>query len=465
MPGVNAIAKDTVIAVGGLGTQADRAENNGGGATKTAWDSGAPTDFIDTNGGPKSADTAIAYDHAGGTPDRKFSKAGIGTGVTVGTLAYVSGTNITTGIYEITSIAGDDSWVACADITATGDNADSVLNIGGAINNLQNALDGQDGASQNRYIYTNLAETLTVAINVDIYTGSVDTRIIIKGANSSIVVDGTRPVITGNASVADGLLSFTNAADYTQWWHIDFNAGGVNKFDYCIYNPATEISSTYHVFYDCIIRGAVDATGIFIESLSWRVINCQIYDNGDGLWSDGAFTAIIGCSIHDNTGEGIKLSSGAACINNLVYDNGANGIKLADSGAASGIYYGNTVFGNNTHGFNIVNIADRNVLINNTSCGNGTGGSGYGYNMTDRANTLFFAYNHSRDGGGDANDNASGHCNLMSDPTSNSEFADFLEGNNKSGDPKFAGIGDGSEDFTPTAGSALIDNALDAGTA
>ena len=369
-------AKDTVCVVGGLGTQANKDADNGGGATKTAWDAGSPSDFIATNGGPITSETAdgTAYDHTGnGSGERCLTETGIGTGVTVGTLIsiYDTGANVDDGIYEITNVVDADN-VLVANINATDDDTVS-YRVGGALDALQNALDEplNNAASYNRYIYTNLAETLTAAIDVDTYGGSNTTDVVVKGANSSCVVDGTRPVITGNASVASGLLSFTNTSTYTQWWYLDFNAGGANKFDYGIYNAAAQSTSKLHSFYDCIIRGALDVTGMYIRSATWSIISCKIYGNGEGIHARGTGTKLNGCSIHDNTNDGVDWLSGNGSIANcLIYDNTSEGIT-GDADADYNLFEGNTIFGNGSHGVTFSSAgAEFDVFLDNTSCGN-----------------------------------------------------------------------------------------------
>lgn len=474
--------EDTVVVVGGLGTMADAAELNGGGATKVVWDANVPGDFIDVNGGPITADANAAFDYG----DKTITAVGIGVGVTEGTLCYCddgdSGNSFFPGIYEVTTVA--DNVLTFANIELSGADTDQAngvtCNVGGAIGKVDGAgLDAalangvNDATTYNRYIYVNGdldmdGGTITIVATIDVntYGGgiSLGKKLIVKGANSDCVVDGTRIIITTADSLATGLLAFYSAIDYTQWWYIDFNAAGATKADYCIYNAATETTSEYHSFFDCIFQGAADETGVFIESSFWLLLGCEIHSNGLGIWTDGGNTKIIGCSIHDNTTNGITddALSNYILMNNI-YDNGGVGIRLQN---ARCVIIGNTIFGQVSHGIDMAAGADETTLINNTLCGNGTGGSGFGINAAGFDNILYLAFNHSCDNDATAaNNNWDGHCNLMTDPTSDSEWDDFLEGNNQHGDPKFANIGDGVENFTPTSGSPLIDNALDAGTA
>lgn len=475
-------AKETVIVVGGLGTMADAIPLAGGGATKTVWDANNPGDFIGANGGPITSNNNAAFDYG----NKTISIAGIGAGVTAGTLCYCNDgaaeASFFTGWYEVTGVAA--GVLTFANISLSGidtDQANGVTcEVGGAFGKavtggvdeagLANALDASisNAIAYNRYIYVNgdtsmAAGTITIekTVDVDTGTGAINTRLIIKGANSNCVVDGTRPIITTVASLATGLLAFDDNSDFTQWWYIDFDAGGAGKADYCIYNPATDVSTTTHFFFDCIIRRALDVRGISIESPYWGIIKCQIYGNGAGIFSDHGNNLFVGNSIHDNNGIGIQLSSSTnVIVGNLIYDNTGIGI---DTDTISDFAYimSNTIFGNGGDGIRLVGAADTCVVINNTSCGNG----GFGYNLDDRGNVRVFGYNHSCDGTTTDNDNVSGHCNLMTDPTSDAEWADFFDGNNQFGNPDFANIGDGAEDFTPTAGSPLINNAVDPGTA
>jgi len=444
-------AKDTVMCVGG-GTKANSSATNGGGANKVVWDAGSPTDFIGTNGGPIIADTAVTYTNGTTT----LSKVGVGTGVTVGTLVYISGTNITTGIYEVTGQTADTLVVA--NIDATGDNTDSVVNVGGSLDTMQNAIDDamNTGVSYNRYIYVT-DEVISATIDVDTNTADDNTKIVIQGVNSSLVNDGTKAVISTAADLVSGLVSVSNPSSKYQWRDIDFNASGAGKADYCVYNASTETSAALHTFFDCRFRGALDETGVWIEAHGWGLFGCEIDSSGDGVWSNASGSIIENCSIHDNTvGPGLKISStNQRVINNIIYDNATEGITV-DSGGNGSFFYGNTFFGNASHGILIAGWAEDCILINNTSCGNGTGGTGYGYSLGDREVALVFKNNHSVDGLGNANDNADGHCNLA---ITDEEFLVFLEGSNYVGAPLFTNITDGSEDFTPTTGSDLIDNA------
>lgn len=469
--------EDTVVVVGGRGTMANAAELNGGGVTKAIWDTEAdPTKFIAANGGPIAADTGITYDHTGNpNGERNFAKAGIGTNVIVGTLAYCSGTNITAGIYEVTSVDGAGAWICCNEIDATDDNADSVVNVGGAIGKANGAgldaalaNDVNNAAAYNRYIYINgdismAAGTITTTATLDAntYSGGADTKVFVIGYNSTLAAESSI-IITTAAALANGLLQLSGPVTFYEWRNIDFNGSNVPEAgdaEYCVESTATT-TNTDHTWINCKFHNA-DNHGAYVQSSDWRFIGCEFYANGLGGAGDGVYCRVpgalfFGCSLHDNAnGSGMYFYGAITIANSLIYDNGVEGLNIESVGDKS-IIFGNTIYGNTSDGIFLDQAADSVTIFNNTSCGNG----GYGYNLdTNGSHLKYFGYNHANGNTGNGSDTT--HCTEVLDTS----WATFLNGNHQSGAPNFTNVGDGTEDFTPASGSDLIDNALDAGTA
>lgn len=74
------------------------------------------------------SETGVSYDDAGGVQDNYFTVTNEGfDGVVAGMLAYVTGTNITSGYYQVTVVT-DTNNVKIA-VTATNDNTDSTVQI------------------------------------------------------------------------------------------------------------------------------------------------------------------------------------------------------------------------------------------------------------------------------------------------------------------------------------------------
>jgi len=449
--------EDTVCVVGGLGTQVDKAATNGGGATKAAWDAGSPSDFIGANGGTITNDTNVTYDHTGnGEGERHLSKAGIGTGVAVGTLVYVSSvTSITTGIYEITGVPDNDA-ILCANIDATGDNADSTVNVGGALDTLQNALDNQanNAASYNRFIYYNISSvTIAAPIDIDTYGGSTTTSVIVEGYNATLATEAQVTITTDQSITA--LLYFNITGDlHVVVRNLILDAAGAGKADYCAYGVGS--GDDYVTLENCILDDAEDEAGVSMNGDFWNILKCEIKECGDGIRSGGGDNVsgkVMGCSIHDNAGDGIVMCQQDSLVAyNLVYGNGGIGIYMNGSATIMGqIVIGNTMYDNTGNNFELYVGSYHSLILNNASVGSGA----YGYDLNGtNPYKVGFGYNLSAD-------NTSGHIDVSG------TFADLGIGSNiasaQADTDLFTDVTDGAEDFTPKAGSDLIDNAQDAG--
>lgn len=451
--------EDTVVVVGGLGTQANKAQLNGGGATKAVWDANSPSDFMETDGGPQATATCAFT-----TATKNLNGTNIGLNVTVGTLCFVStgdGAHVTPGVYEITTVTDNDN-IICAQIDDDGTNdINHTVNVGGALDTLQNALDNDvnDASSFNRYIYNNIA-TATVAATIDHDTngGSSTTRLYTIGYNATLAAESE--VIINTTSDITAILLIASAISSTTFQNIDFDGGGkdASRASFCVSDSSP--SNFRNAFKDCKFHGA-ESHGVEMDGDNWFFGGCEAYLNGGvGIStgaSDGLINVYVGCSFHDNDSHGLSQNgAGAVIVNNLCYDNGkdgtGHGITILSSGDNATII-GNTCHGNATSGINIDSAGSHCSIVNNTSVENGA----YGYELNGEIG-VFFGYNHS-------SQNTTAHTDEVAD----GDFADFLNGNNQadttSGANLFVSVADGSEDFTPKTGTDLIDNALDAGTA
>lgn len=241
------------------------------------------------NGAAVITMVAVVYDHTGGTVEKMLSKAGIGVGVELGMYAYISGTNITTGRYEVTTIAGDDSYIACTGLVATGDNSDSVVNIGGAVPatynavsyDLEDVLDSSigDAASQDILIliYLASAQEITEQIMVDSNGGSGAFRKTLRGVDSSY------------AALSNG--------SYTEYIDTDDNAAG-NIFNISVSNITFENIAAANPDGDVQPASGIDCFEVTGNEFVAR--NCRAVNGYYGFHLGAYSNSLIDCVAYDN---------------------------------------------------------------------------------------------------------------------------------------------------------------------
>ena len=221
----------------------------------------------------------------------------------------------------------------------------------------------------------------------------------------------------------------------------------------CAINAAT---GDYVSLRRVVVDGTGMDSGIEMNDEHFSAIDCEVYnvDQGSAYGFDVDKGVMIRCSSHDNTGEGFHFgaTSGGLItwLDCLSYDNGDSGYHISSFGAGSSVTMkGCLSHGNTGDGFEISDTTsdDRVSLIyeDNTLVSNG----GYGANVeADHLNQIASNQNNHYHG------NTSGARNNLPAGTDDT-----------SGDPLFTSVTDGSENFTPTTGSPLLDAAATAPTA
>ena len=394
------------------------------------------------------------------------------TGILVGMFCYIdnvsAGTNAR-GYYEITGVTTNTLITISSDSALDGiagiDANDTVSYFIGGVSRafddtsfLQALFDliGPDTGATNGNAINNLdilctsstGLIITATIDIDGISGSATTRVRVIGTNSSFVDDGTQVTIDTATTLANGLLEFFSISDFTEWKNFDLDAN--SNAAYAVNNPTTETSSHVHCFIDCQFHGAT-LSGVRVRGTAWTFVNCDSYSNTDsGFFTPSAFeTVFIGCSSHDNGDHGFFLQAQKCLVSGCsAYDNTLDGI-FVDSNADDTRIHGCTCYSNSSDGMFIHAAADDCVVFNNTCVDNGA----FGFNIGHPIEPLvFFGYNH-------ANGNTT---NPLFDGSSRDDayFATFRGGNNLTGVPNFTAPDANPADFTPTAGSDLIDNGL-----
>lgn len=133
------------------------------------------------------SETSVAYDHTGGAQDTYFTVTNEGfDGTVAGMLAYVTGTNITSGYYQVTVVT-DTNNIKIA-VTATDDNTDSTVQINPAFWADTLTIDEKtkwprDGDANNIFIYNSTDDE--VAFIVVETTGLEWIQFVIYGADAA----------------------------------------------------------------------------------------------------------------------------------------------------------------------------------------------------------------------------------------------------------------------------------------
>ena len=240
---------------------------------------------------------------------------------------------------------------------------------------------------------------------------------------------------TGNHLVLDG-IKFTRSSGAGNTSALQVSSGDMfigRRLEIDAANMDIGITvnlNTFHL-YDSEVYGADQSVSVGI-------------DINDGL--------IRRCSIHDNGGDGVtsSVSSNDTMIieDSVIYDNSGSGANIDAMGSRS-IIRGNVFYGNSGDGLEVSDSSgtDNTTLSieDNTFTSNG----GYGVNLAaDQVHQIASNKNNHYHG------NTSGARNNLPAGTDDT-----------SGDPLFTSVTDGSEDFTPTSGSPLLDAGVQAPTA
>jgi hypothetical protein len=435
---------------GGKGTGAGAAATNGGGfidGTAATFDNSQLA-----NGLPLYSLIDCTIDEAVSNNIR-VSKSGINwSGVQVGQWVYCDfAATYTDGRYAVISV--DTTYMELA--LSWSANTTATVKVGGALDNPDDAL-ALATAGDVIYLPNNVSSVRTytlpnnggnAAMSFVHASGTKTARITMRGCNNDgtdLAVGADRPILTTSVSLTVGMLEFTTY-DYYDVIDLIIDCGGAGKADYGLYN--SNVLATNNRFFNVkFCNGDVD-------NIYW-LGQYPVFINVEGCGAITRAGATLGCAngafyncvFHDNAGDGLALitCNYNLLINTMAYDNGNYGINLAGASSLSRVInclaYGNALAGIRSR----VNTAN-NVIMNNISVGNG----GVGYDLEgDPYDQTYFGYNHSY--------NNSAHCSECADGA----FADFMNGGNITGDPLFASVVDGSEDFTPALTSPLIAAAL-----
>jgi hypothetical protein len=282
------------------------------------------------------------------------------------------------------------------------------------------------------------AETPAAQIDLDINASTAASPILVVAGDS---IDGT-PLTTGFYTISGASLPATTDLLvptinnlYMTFKRVRFTAGTRDGI-------APSFNNYWMNFLNCRID-TFASDGIYITTTGghWYLFNCEIDNNtGQGLNINAAGRgnlSVVGGSTHDNGGIGLEIGGDSDSVSvdlHEVYGNGGDGIQLLGLGSR----ISNTTVYNNTGDGVFIDAAQ--CKLHNVTC---SSNSAYGFNIsTNGDDSLDMDYNHTYN-------NTSGASNIT------------LPGdNNQTGDPQFANVTAGSEDFRPKGASPLVDNGV-----
>ena len=281
-------------------------------------------------------------------------------------------------------------------------------------------------------------ETISAVIDLDTTTGTAADKITLI----SYAADGSAPsdgyTITTSSSIGAIVDHAPGSFNYYRWIGVTFDAN--DSADFCYLNTTSD-GSGLTFFLRCVLKDPIYDC-LAVRGNSWHLHGCEITGAGrHGIAQTAANrggTSLFDCKIHHNTNNGVDANVGVGVTRCLIYRNGGYGGDAGSNSTNSG-WRQNTFYGNTNGGLSLYDAANRNqfTVAGNTFVANG----GYGYNQkTTALNPMIQMYNHHYV-------NTSGGAY----PSNADLGADLI-----TGDPLFTSTTDGSEDFTPAAGSPLV---------
>lgn len=466
-----------IFMAGGRGTMAETHADNGGGFVKggdatwltSQYENGGPVSNVDTWNG---SSTACTLTDLGATT--KITRGGGFNYCVAGTIANVkfNGESPADDRYEVLSVDPSGTWITIglADIA---DSTHCDVHVGGAFTvnsaGIQDALDLFSVENGDELpVATNPASATVYPISAEItmpaVAGTLANPMMIYGVDYSdggaLTYDEAQPILQASGAITS-IWSWLNTTDCYNVKDIDFD--GNSNATYC-WHFGDAAESRHYKTSHCRFRNAVSHGVYFQYTVRYITFIDNEVDNngGDGINGTIFYSHFTNNKIYDNGSEGVYFSVfiGSSFEYNRVYGNGAKGAYFGTCNSVS--INDNTVYDNVGDGIDIKGVANYTftmLVINNTIFSNG----GYGIGNINIGvavwpkDMMWLSNNHSWD-------NASGHCREMDTPASDAEWADFMDGDNITGDPKCVNLVEESEDFDLLYNSPLIGAGINGST-
>jgi hypothetical protein len=330
-----------------------------------------------------------------------------------------------------------------------GSDANTGLTFALAFENTQKGADSAIVAGDNVFLCQSAPDTTTLDIDLDLCTGTTAAYInfISYDATGDAPADGF--IIQAVATwTGTGLVTMVDASDYIKFTGVTFDANGLA--DHALFNNFD--TPLEPAFLRCDFKNAT-SHGVNVRgSTVWQFTECNSFDNtGSGVAHSAGNRANIqwaAGSLRDNGVAGWDLNSSRCLASNvLIHNNVTDGVFVNTNGTAF-VLIDSTVSLNGGDGLDLDSAATDTYT--NISGNTFSSNTGYGIRYTtgggNRVQTM--ARNH--------------YYGNLDHSDLGANLSDQPGENNQEGDPLFADVTPGSEDFTPGAGSPLIRNGANA---
>lgn len=325
-------------------------------------------------------------------------------------LRISSGSGWTTGLYYIVSQSGGTATV---DRTiATGGSTGGTGKLGGALATIAQA-QTDHVVSNHMYVKADGTYTVTTALNINGGASTANSTTILEGYTSTRGDNGKVTLTTATNSVRIFSMTASPLGNTTNWMIKNFSISNTaSSRDNCFHaqsQPSTDFYIENVVMDGCNI--GIDGDWTVDYTFTHLFLNHVEIKNSvsDGIRNTGVFH-IANSYIHDNGGMGIQVSGsygeptaytltntiistntsngfydpradGAGTsyhpvllLNNAIYNNGGDGIKLGSSANVTQfVAQNNIIYGNTGWGWNIINIVNSPIILNNAFGSNGSG--------------------------------------------------------------------------------------------
>lgn len=227
--------------------------------------------------------------------------------------------------------------------------------------------------------------------------GTQNAKIKIHGANSSGVVDGTKPTIQLSGSTLTA-LNVTGSHVILRHIHVDgasqtsstgiiiagnYSALILSKVSGTTVNGITLSAANQAYAIQCEVTGASGTSGFNVGAAS-RALFCESYANTThGFLLSGANATVLHCLSYSNTGgssDGFNASSvGYFASHCVAYSNGRNGFDLAGNNVFGTVLANCWAWGNANHDYGSAAVTDGVRLMNCAGRAGASSGTGIGY--------------------------------------------------------------------------------------